>query len=577
MACRSILKMWIFLILCSSYGLVGTETPVLTAPQAISKPIQKAFTVQIPMRDGIELPTDIYFPENMNDKLPCILIRSPAGKETYKDAYTPLVESGYVLAIQDTRSYVDPEGKTFPMLSDGWGDLQDGYDTIQWLSKSSFTNGKVGTMGFSAMGIAQNLLAPSAPPALKAQYIGFAASSVYHHAMFMGGRPYKEQVEGWLGSHMKKPEAFLDFIRDQVAYNDFWNNVNANKMAARVQVPALYYGGWYDTFSQGTIDAFQSRQKFGGQGAKGRQKLVMGPWTHYWPFSMKLGDYEIPNQAKKPPVDISAKRWFDFYLKGIENGVLELAPVTYYVMGPFDGTPSSGNVWRTANKWPVHYNPTRFYLGEKGSLHEESPMRKELELSFKYDPANPVPSLGGSNLYIESGPKDQRPIEGRNDVVVFTSQPLTEDLEVTGRIAAKIFFKSDCKETDLSVRLCDVYPDGKSILITDGISSISQPELNGETVIPYTPGEIREVAVDLWSTSIVFAKGHRIRVAVTSSNFPRFEKSLNIAKDEEYLGGAKIAHNAVHLGGRYKSHIVLPVTRRAGEPIPTAAEASRAK
>lgn len=521
----------------------------------------RAFTVQIPMRDGLELPTDIYFPKNMVDKLPCILVRTPAGRELYLEAFVPMTEAGYVVAIQDTRSKIDPNGSTFPLMSDAWGELQDGYDTVQWLANSSFTNGRIGTMGFSAMGISQLMLAPSAPPALKAQYIGFAASSIYHHAMYMSGRPCKEIVEGWLGKYAKDPK-ILQYVASQAVYNDFWERFNSNKVASKVNVPALLYAGWYDTFLQGTIDAFSSRQKFGAPGARGAQKLVIGPWTHYWPASMALGDFQIPENGRQAPVDISPKRWFDFYLKGLDTGVYALEPVTYYVMGPLDGSPSSGNVWRTAKKWPIPSVSTRYYLWGQGKLVQENPTHPVTAISYRYDPMDPVLSLGGTNLYIPSGPKDQRPIEGRDDMVIFTSEPLEHDLEVTGQVIAKIYFSSDCPETDISVRLTDVYPDGRSILITDGISSITHHDLIGEKATPYFPGDVRLVEVDLWSTSMVFAKGHRLRVAVTSSNYPRFEKSMNTVMGKKHLGTPPVATNKIHLGGRYQSHIILPVTKR---------------
>ena len=250
-------------------------------------------TVNIPMRDGLEIPTDLYLPPN-KEKAPCILLRIPAGRKAKPwQNFASLSQFGYVVAIQDTRSTLDSEGKTFPYLTDGWGKLQDGYDTIEWLAKSEHTNGSIGTFGFSAGGITQLLLAPTAPKALKCQYIGIAPASLYHHAIYPGGQLYKNQIEGWLGLYAKD-SGVLGHIIGQPFYNHFWTHLDAVCMAHRVQVPGLHYGGWYDTFIQGTIDGFVSRQHNGGEGARGTQKLLIGPWTHYFPLSTKLGDFEVP-------------------------------------------------------------------------------------------------------------------------------------------------------------------------------------------------------------------------------------------------------------------------------------------
>jgi uncharacterized protein len=442
-----------------------------------------------------------------------------------------------------------------PYMSDGWGLHQDGYDTVEWLAKSAFTNGKVGTVGFSATGITQVLMAPSAPPSLKCQYIGVAAGSLFHHGIFVGGQVLKNQVEGWLGLYAKDPGVH-SFVFSQPFYNEFWESLDSLSVADRVQVPAVHYGGWFDTFIQGTLDAFVARQESGGAGARGKQKLLIGPWTHHWPATVRLGDFEVPKGGEAPPVDLSVNRWLDYYLKGIENGIDKTSEVIYYVMGPFDGSPSSGNCWRQAEKWPVPAIDTPFYLTADHKLSEKTPA-DQTEFPFTYDPHNPVPTIGGRNLFLEAGPKDVRKIEGRNDVLVFTTDPLTEDLEVTGRVTASLFFSSDQKDTDVVVRLTDVYPDGRSILIADSIYRTGVADLHRSNAKgPY------KVDLDLWSTSIVFAKGHSIRISVTSSNFPRFEKNPNVGLIGANSGNIAIAHNKVHVGGKWLSHLTLPLARR---------------
>lgn len=518
-------------------------------------------TVMIPMRDGVELPTDIYLPTPDARGLPCILLRSPAGRNSHWKGFGAMAKLGYVVAIQDTRSFIDLSGKTLPYISDGWGKLQDGYDTVEWLAKSEYTNGKVGTCGSSAVGITQLLMAPSAPPSLKCQYVSVAAASLYHHGIFPGGQLLKNQTEGWL-SHYACDAGVLSFVSNQPFYNDFWKQLNTIPVADRVRVPAIHYGGWYDTFLQGTIDAFVSRQENGGEGAKGSQKLIIGPWSHWWPLSMALGDFEVPLSGRNPPVDVSPKRWFDYYLKGIDNGVDKIPAVIYYVMGPFDGETSSGNVWKTADKWPIPAELKPLYLASQGKLSSEA-VDEEAKLSYRYDPHNPCPTMGGNNLFLESGPKDQRSIESRQDVVMFTTEPLAEEIEVTGHLAVKLFVSSDQKDTDVMVRLTDVYPDGRSILIADGayrmgVMLYESMKTQAESDRSDKPIEIQ---VDLGATSMVFAKGHQIRISISSSNYPRYEKNTNVGLVGSGLGKTHIANNTIYMGKTTPSQIILPVVK----------------
>lgn len=506
-------------------------------------------TIEIPMRDGTCLPTDLYMPDKTSKHLPCILIRTPSGRRQYYQSYAPLVKHGYLVAIQDTRSCIDKEGRTIPCLHDGWGEYKDGYDTVEWLAKSHYTDGNIGTLGFSAMGISQLMLAPSQPPSLKSQYIGFAAGSIFHHGMFLGGQIKKSQVEGWVGIYAKHP-LIMQKLSQEGHYNEFWDKFNSLLVAHLVKVPAVHYGGWYDTFIQGTIDSFLARQKEGGEGAKGKQKLIIGPWTHGFPREMAFGDFKYPKAGLVPPIDMTARRWFDFYLKGVPNGVEEAPAVMYYVMGPFDGTPSKGNRWKFSNDWPPPSKELAFYLSDKGHLSETPPLGSRSK-SFNYDPRNPTPTIGGHNLFMESGPKDQRPIEERNDVLIFTSDPLKEDLEVTGRIIAKLFVNTNREETDFALRLTDVYPDGKSILITDTIHRYKKDEQSKNQ-------KMGEIELDFWSTSHVFAEGHKIRISITGSNYPRFEKNNN--RSFKFLPPL-VAKNSVLFGKTTPSRILLPVVR----------------
>lgn len=513
-------------------------------------------TVMIPMRDGTELPTDLYLPSPQARGLPCILLRSPAGRQAYWKDFAHLAKEGYVVAIQSTRSALDLEGKTFPFISDGWGKTQDGYDTVEWLAHSPYTNGKIGTWGASALGITQLLMAPAQPPHLTCQYILVAAASIYHHALFPGGLLLKHQAESWLG-YYARDTGVQSYVCQRPFYNEFWKQLNSMEVAHRVKVPGIHVGGWYDTFLQGTLSSFTSRQYRGGEGARGRQKLVIGPWTHFWPLSQHFGDFQIPREGLNPPFDISPKRWFEYYLKGIDNGFEELPAVTYFVMGPFDGTPSSGNRWRSSDSWPVPAEQTAFYLTSDFSLQGAHPIEEE-KISYLYDPNNPVTTQGGCNLFLESGPKDQKNLEERKDVLAFTTEQLREDLEVTGPLSATLFFSSDQPDTDIVVRLCDVYPDGRSILISEGGCRLGI--MNHQKEIEQVNG-VRKIDIDLWATSIVFAKGHAIRLSVSSSNYPRYEKNMNIGLLGLNTGKFHIAKNQLCVGGKYSSHLLLPVVR----------------
>lgn len=515
-------------------------------------------TVMIPMRDGTTLPTDIYLPNPEARHLPCILLRSPAGRQAWA-SFADIAKEGYVVAIQDTRNVLDAEGKTFPFLADGWGKLQDGYDTVEWLAKSPYTNGKIGTWGASALGITQLLMAPSAPPHLKCQYILIAAASLYHHGLFPGGMLLKNQAEGWLG-YYARDTGVLSYICQRPFYNEFWKQLNTVDRAHHVTVPGMHIGGWYDTFLQGTLSAFTSRQNEGGKGARGWQKLVIGPWTHFWPQSKVFGDFEVPAAGAMPPLDISPKRWFDHYLKDMENGVEYLPPILYYVMGPFDGSASSGNLWRYADNWPVPAVETPYYLTPHQGLQALVPFAGKL--SYTYDPRDPIPTLGGRNLFLMSGPADQSSIEKRRDILTFTSDPLEEDIEVTGNLSAKIYFASTQPDTDIVVRLTDVYPDGRSILISDGGYRIGLLCYQQEGLPKFNPNEPIEVDVDLGATSIVLAKGHSIRISVSSSNYPRYEKNMNVGVLGSNSGKFNLTSNGVYMGELHPSSVTLPIVRK---------------
>ena len=526
--------------------------------------LSKPETVKVVMSDGVHLATDIYLPEG-DGPFPVVFSRTPYGRATRNESSANFAAAGYVAVVQDMRGRFDSEGENLPFIGCGWNEHQDGVDTIEWIKKQKWCNGHIGTIGASAGGITQNLLAGAAPDGLKAQYISVAAASLYSDVSYIGGAFRKADVESWLTNNKFDPRA-LEIIRAHPSYDDYWRMFDTTLKFTQMNVPAVHIGGWFDMFAQATINEFVGRQHAGADGSRGAQKLIMGPWTHGI-GKMPAGEMTFP-QANQVPKQYSSGRWFDHYLNGADNGVEKEPAVAYYVMGDTSTPGAPGNEWRYADDWPIPAKETAAYFTSDGKLTFQKPSDSDSDdthVKFTFDPMNPCPTVGGNNLTIARGPMNQNKIETRGDVILFTSAPLNEPIDLTGRVKAKIFIASSAADTDLSVRLCDVYPDGKSYLIAEGIlrlryrNSFEKPDL-------LTPRKIEEVAVDCWSTSIIFNKGHRIRATVTSSNFPRFD--LNPGTGLPWTdSGAKVTQmNAIYCSAMRPSQIVLPIVPMAGKP-----------
>jgi predicted acyl esterase len=477
---------------------------------------------RVAMADGVKLATDVYLPTAGKPPYPTILLRTPYNKVSGKAIANGFCARGYAVVVQDMRGRFASEGKAAIIFgNDGLGGKhKDGHDTLRWIAKQDWSDGKVVTVGGSALGIVQNMAAPGAPEALRGQVVSVAFSDYYHQAAYQGGVWRKELLEGWLKSQKLEDVNLPTFLK-HTTYDDFWKGLSAESHADRVNAPGLFVGGWYDIFLQGTINSFTTIQERGGPNARGRCFLVIAPTAH-GPFTQKV---EYPNAARAPLNYAAPRNLLEHWLKGERKGVEKLRPVHYYVMGDTDDKKAPGNVWRSADSWPPLAAATPCYLRADRTLGKSKPDGGG-QLTYKYDPEDPVPTVGGQNLLTSKGPMDQRKVESRADVLVFTTEALAEPVEVTGRVRAKLFVSSDCPDTDFAVKLCDVYPDGRSMLVTDGIrraslrSGFEKREL-------LEKGRVYELEVDLWSTSLVFNKGHRIRVAVSSSNAPRFEPNAN--------------------------------------------------
>ena len=533
----------------------ATLALALTASALIAGEGAKKSLRMVPMRDGTKLATDVYLPAEARPPLPlpAILIRTPYGKDQFGRFAQQAGQKGYALVVQDMRGRFQSEGNDVLVFhNDGWGERRDGHDTVRWVAKQPWCDGNVGTWGASAMGISQNMLAPDAPAALKAQNVAVAFSDMYNQAAYQGGAFRKALVEGWLAANQFDPNN-LRTVTAHPKYDELWAELNPQAQAHRVNAPGMFTGGWYDIFLQGTINSFVTIHNRGGKGARGNCRLVIGPIAHG-----KFDELKYPANASHPPEGASPFRFFDHFVKGIDNGAPQDKPVCYYVMGDPTDPGAGGNYWRTADNWPPPAKPVKAYFHAGGGLKLEASSATNARTSYKYDPTDPVPTVGGANLNLPKGPMDQCKVESRDDVLLFTGVALREPVEVTGRIRAKLYVSSDCPDTDFTVKLTDVYPDGRSMLLTDGIRRARFRE-SFERESFLESGKVYELTVDLWCTSIVFNRGHKIRVAVSSSNFPRFDPNPNTGRPFRADKQTRVATNTLHLSKQYPSHIILPV------------------
>lgn len=508
---------------------------------------EEGTTYMVPMRDGVKLHTIVWLPEGTGP-WPVLLMRTPypAGKVN-----SGFLERGYVHVVQNTRGRHGSDGENVPFVADGWGEHQDGYDCVEWIAAQPWCNGKIGTFGGSAPGVTQYLLAGSAPPHLVCQWVMAACASFYHQALHQCGAFRKSMVEGWVKANKFAPGT-LELFRDHSTYDTTWKELDLRQVAHKVNVPIYHQAGWYDIFLQGNIDAFTALQYNGGTGAKGKQKLTISPRSHGG-----RGELKYPGNSGAPEEFVGPHQWLDHYLKSTAENPDTYPAVAYYLMGDVDVPDAPGNVWKYSDHWPVKANVTPYYLRTYGRLTTSPPTESEEWTGYQYDPKAPVPTRGGQNLLLPAGPMDQRRVENRSDVLVFTTDPLKEPVEVTGRVTVSLYASSSAVDTDFTAKLSDVYPDGRSMLLTDGIIR-ARHRKSFEREEFLKPGTVYEFEIDLWSTAIVFNKGHRIRLAISSSNYPRFDANPNTGRK----GGSEepiVAINKVFFDELRPSALLLPV------------------
>lgn len=559
------------------------------------------------LRDGVVLKANIFRPAD-GGPYPVLLVRLPYGKNTpFQYSLDPLglAESGYIVAIQDVRGRFT-SGGTFELFTQ---EFNDGYDSVDWASKLPGSTGHVGMYGASYFGYTQLAAAASGHPALKAIAPAFPIANPMEGMMMRGGALEWGLHAGWsmmlaptelarvASNDPAFPLRFYQLVKglDHLAQNAYWDlpltdftplkqsgifpeffttvshpqdMADAVSMAPRypdMSVGGLFVGGWFDICTRSTINGYQEIRKTGHPA-----RLVMGPWTH-GNFNGSAGDLNFGLGASGMLLDLKEdvttlhRRWFDAELKGADEEFTDELPIKIFVMGE--------NRWKLAAEWPLPetvYTP--WYLHSQGRAETASgdgtltPVQPGAEQPdrYTYDPAHPVITLGGSVLLpadYRPGPVDQAVVESRPDVLVYTSKPLTEPLEVTGPLTANLWVASSALDTDFVVRVTDVHPNGRSLNVVDGILRMRYRHgLDQEELME--PGTVYPIAVDLWDTSMVFLPGHRIRVQITSSSFPRWNRNLNTGRSNEETAEMTPAQQQIYHDADHPSHIILPVIPR---------------
>jgi len=576
----------------------------------------------VPMRDGVSLATDLYFPAEHTGRLATILIRTPYGKQSWREG-TPRGEltrmfasHGYVVAIQDKRGRFLSEGKYTLAVNDD----VDGYDSIAWIARQAWSNGKVGTYGCSDSGDAQVWLAPTHPPALAAMVpqasgssVGPAGNRYRYFGAFNGGALQLAAGADWMIRHGSKvfwgPPAWLprDKVREiadaftespqppvspsaldallwtlpvkqmlqrvGMTYTDWeailthglsdpwWDQFPYYKGNETVDVPSLFVNSWGDFGVNETLFEFNFfREHSLSRKSAANQFVVISPTTH------------CESELVSAPTVVGARdvgdarkdfwsmylRWYAYWLKGEDNGITRMPHVQYYLMGK--------NEWRSADTWPVPGTQMqRYFLHSGGAantrfgnglLRADAPTGAEPPDIYTYDPAAPVPTGSGAGL--PEGFFDQRSTEMRSDVLVYSTPPLKEGIEVTGPITVRLYVSSSAADTDFTAKLVDVYPDGRAFNLQDGILRARYRE-GFNRQVSMTPGTVYAIDISLDATSNFFEVGHRIRLEVSSSNFPRFDRNLNNGGDNFTASTLTTAQNRIYHSPTAASFLTLPV------------------
>jgi len=517
--------------------------------------------VMIPMRDGKNLSAYLYTPPGKGP-WPVVFEQRYAdlrGAGTRKAAAN-LASKGFIVAMVNYRGTYKSEGVWVGYRALAWGKLQDGFDTCEWLATQKWCTGKVGTFGSSQGGYAQNFLAVTNPPHLTCQYMVDTGLSLFQEGYRIGGTTRPERFKS-LGAVSRDPadnQKLLEEWFRHPTYDDYWRDEDCSLHFDKMNVPCFTIGSWYDFMNQGSIASFQGRQHRGGKNSRGTQQLIIGPWLHgRLNKGNKVGDLTYPENATWPEEEHMV-RWFNHYLKGEANNVEKEPAVRYYVMGAVGEKDAPGNQWREAKDWPPAATSTSYFLRDDGLLSSEAPTRETGKTEYQSDPLKPM-SIPGTGF---PGAKDARTFEKQAEVRTFTTDLLAKPIEWTGRIRAELHVSSTAKDTDFIVRISDVYPDGRSILIVDYPIRARYRE-GFEKEVLMMPGQVYKIEYDIGWISQVFNAGHRIRVTVASTGAPLYEPNpqtgepLTIA----FPKNAVTATNTIHHNRNHASRILAPVAK----------------
>jgi putative CocE/NonD family hydrolase len=588
-------------LICASLLLpiVGQAQP------AVALTVDK--DVKVAMRDGVQLASDVYRPKAPG-AYPAIVARTPYGKGMLADDAAFFARNGYAFIAQDVRGRYDSQG-TFEMYLH---DDVDGFDTAQWLNAQPWFNKQqgFGLYGESYLASTALSLAETNPPNLKAAYLSFASANYHDDGAWRGGafelahnvffttltvcpnvlehahRSTSILPGGGSGDRIFALENATPLNQPLLSENcpwyqdwttnpdedDYWNQPGLNHVAYADRLPPIalaLVSGWYDQFLGGTVLDYQN--------APGEVSLTLGPWIHGGSDRSTAGDGAFGPSARIDKQG-EALRWFDRYLKGAD--VPRPEPVRYFLMGGAGDSTAMGGVWQTAPTWPppdVEYVP--YYLHGGGGLGPDLPSRLDPPDGYAYDPLDPMPTVGGNissgSIFAPTGAYVQRcrpewpacrgssfDLAERSDVLTYQTDPLGQDLAVVGPLSVELWAATDAADTDFTAKLVDVSPDGEAVNVADGIIRARYNDSRTEaSFVP--PGTVKNYTIDLWHTAMLFKAGHSIRVDISSSNFPQFDRNLNTGNplDTDVLDDAVVANQTIYHDAVRASHIVLPILR----------------
>ncbi len=557
--------------------------------------------VSVKMRDGVSLVADVYRPVS-DEEFPVLLERTPYNRTGNTRMANELASHGYIVVLQDTRGRFASGGEFYPFRNES----TDGFDTVEWAAKLDHSNGKVGMFGGSYVGATQMLAAMAVPPHLVSIFPYVTASEYYDGWTYQNGALMQWFSSSWTSGlaidtlrrqadsaqapkewvkalplqdypllKTPQPSSLAPYFRDWLSHerdDTYWQQWRVSDHYSQMTVMGLHAGGWHDLFLKGSIKNYTGLQQQAATAeARSGQRLILGPWAHA-PTSPggKIGDV-VFGKAAVLEMPATALKWFDYSLKGIKNEYSSGAPVRLFIMGD--------NVWRDEQEFPLaRTRYTKYYLHSTkgansvagdGLLSLAAPAGERTD-EFDYDPQNPVPTIGGRlccGQAIPPGPADQRPNESRADVLVFSTAPLTEDTEVTGFISLELYASTSAVDTDFTALLVDVDESGYARFLTDGIVRARYRESTKQAT-EVVPGKIYKYTIDLWATANVFKAGHRIRLYISSSNFPRFNRNLNTGEDIIASTRSVRARQTIYHDLEHSSALILPVIPRHKQILP---------